>query len=71
MPSLAIPLWLVFAATAQPDPLSPPPHGREADVSVQPTNPTVLSTKVPPPLAKPTDAKSPKRSPQRLGPLAG
>jgi flagellar motility protein MotE (MotC chaperone) len=51
---------LVFAATAQPDPLSPPPHGREADVSVQPTNPTVLSTKVPPPLAKPTDAKSPK-----------
>jgi hypothetical protein len=51
---------LVFAAAAQPDPLSPPPHGREADVPAQPTNPTVPSTKVPPPLARPTDPKSPK-----------
>jgi flagellar motility protein MotE (MotC chaperone) len=51
---------LVFAAAAQPDPLSPPPHGREADVPAQPTNPAVPSTKVPPSVTKPTDPKSPK-----------
>jgi len=51
---------LVFAAAAQPDPLSPPPHGREADVPAQPTNPAVPSTKKPPSVAKPTDPKSPK-----------
>ena len=59
MPSLATSLWLLFAAATQPDPLSPPPHGREADVPAQPAKPTVASTKAPPSVAKPNDPTSP------------
>ena len=60
MPSLATLLSLIFAATAQPDPLSPPPHGRDADVPAQPAKPTVPSAKAPPSVTRPTDPKSPK-----------
>jgi hypothetical protein len=58
--SLAIPLWLLFIAAAQPDPWSPPPHGRDAGAPVQPINPAAPSAKAPPSVAKPTDPKSPK-----------
>jgi hypothetical protein len=60
VPSLAIPLWLIFIAAAQPDPLSPPPHGRDAGAPVQPIKPAAPSAKAPPSVAKPTDPKSPK-----------
>ncbi len=60
MPSLAIPLWLIFAAAAQPDPLSPPPHGRDADVPAQPNQPARPAVKAPPSVAKPIDPSSPK-----------
>jgi len=41
VPSLATTLWLIFAAATQADPLSPPAHGREADVPALPAKPTV------------------------------
>jgi hypothetical protein len=60
VPSLATSLWLLFAAATQPDPLSPPPHGRDAGVPALPSKPSVPSTKTPPSVAAPTDPKSPK-----------
>lgn len=64
VPSLATSLWLIFVAAAQPDPLSPPAHGRDAGVPVT-AKPAVASPKAPasPSVAKPMDpnaAKSPK-----------
>lgn len=59
MSSLATSLWLIFAAATQPDPLSPPPHGREAEAPALPAKPTVASTKVPPSVAKPNDPTLP------------
>lgn len=59
MPSLATSLWLIFAAATQPDPLSPPPHGRAAEVPAQPAKPAVASTKAPPSVAKPNDPTLP------------
>jgi flagellar motility protein MotE (MotC chaperone) len=59
VPSLATSLWLLFAAATQPDPLSPPPHGREADVPALPAKPAVASTKAPPSVAKPNDPTAP------------
>ncbi len=59
MPSLAIPLWLFFAAAAQPDPLSPPPHGRDAGVPAQPIKPAMPVIKAIPSVAKPIDPTSP------------
>jgi flagellar motility protein MotE (MotC chaperone) len=46
VPSFAIPLWLVIAAAAQPDPLSPPPPGSKPEVT-QPSTPAVKSTSTP------------------------
>lgn len=60
MPSLAVSLWLIFAASSQPDPLSPPPHGREPEKPAQPAKPTTPPVKVPPSVAKPAEPKSPK-----------
>ena len=59
MPSLAITLWLVLAAAAQADPLSPPPHGRDAGA---PVSPSVAAPKAPttPTVGKPSEPKSPK-----------
>lgn len=59
MPSLAITLWLVFAATAQDDSLSPPPHGRDTSAPVPPSVATPKSPTVPT-VAKPIDPKAPK-----------
>ncbi len=49
MPSLAIPLCLLLLAGAQPDPLSPPPQGRGAEVATPslPTAPSVRATPMP------------------------
>jgi flagellar motility protein MotE (MotC chaperone) len=58
VPSLATSLWLIFAAAAQPDPLAPPPHGREAEVPVA-AKPTVTTPKAPPSVAKPKIPSSP------------
>ena len=55
MPSYAFPLWLVLAA-AQPDPLSPPPVGKKANVA-EPTSPATPSVKAPPTAAKPAEPK--------------
>jgi cytoskeletal protein RodZ len=60
VPSLAIPLWLLFAATPQADPLSPPPHGREVSAPEEPAKPTVPSVKAASSVTKPIDPKSPK-----------
>ncbi|HEY5281802.1 MAG TPA: hypothetical protein VIM14_03335 [Polyangia bacterium] len=60
MPSLAVPLWLIFAATSQPDPLSPPPHGREPEKPAQPAKPTTPAAKAPPSVARPAEPKAPK-----------
>ncbi len=59
VPSLAITLWLVLAAATQTDPLSPPPHGRDADT---PASPIVAGPKAPtsPTVGKPSEPKSPK-----------
>ena len=74
MPSLAIPLWLLFAATPQADPLSPPPHGREVSAPEEPEKPIVPSVKATPPVTKPTDPKSPKSqstpNPTKTAPIA-
>ena len=74
MPSLAIPLWLLFVATPQADPLSPPPHGREVSAPEEPAKPTVPSVKATPPVTKPTDPKSPKSpstpNPTKTAPIA-
>jgi hypothetical protein len=62
VPSLATSLWLIFIAAAQPDPLSPPAHGRDAGVPVA-AKPSVTVPKAPPSVAKPMDpnaAKLPK-----------
>ena len=66
MPSLATTLWLLFAAATQPDPLSPPAHGREASVPALPAKPTVPSAKAVSSVAKPSDPTSPTspRSPK-------
>lgn len=53
MPSVAFALWLMVAAGGPTDPLSPPPHGREA---VAPTAPKAT----PPSVDKPADPKSPR-----------
>ena len=58
MPSLATSLWLIFTAAAQPDPLAPPPHGREAEVPVA-ARPAVTAPKAPPSVTKPTIPSSP------------
>jgi flagellar motility protein MotE (MotC chaperone) len=60
VPSLAITLWLVFAATAPGDALSPPPHGRDADT---PSSPSTATPKLPtlptaPTVGKPIDPKA-------------
>jgi len=57
--SLATTLWLIFAAATQPDVLSPPAHGREADVPALPAKPTVPSVKAAPSVAKPGAPTSP------------
>jgi flagellar motility protein MotE (MotC chaperone) len=49
VPSFAIPLWLVLAAAAQPDPLSPPPPGSKPDV----TQPSTPAAKAATPAVKP------------------
>lgn len=57
MPSLAITLWLVFIASAQADPLNPPPHGREA---ATPTSSNIApAAKSIPTVAKPSEPKAP------------
>lgn len=58
MPSLAIPLWLLLAAAAQPDPLAPPPHGRAVEAPPLPTKPEVPTAELPAPVAKPMDPKA-------------
>jgi flagellar motility protein MotE (MotC chaperone) len=60
VPSLASTLWLIFTAATQPDPLSPPPHGRDAGVPAQPAKPAVPSAKTPPSVAGPVEPKTPK-----------
>ena len=59
MPSLATSLWLIIVAAAQPDPLAPPPHGREADVPVA-AKPAATAPKTPPSVVKPVEPNSPK-----------
>jgi flagellar motility protein MotE (MotC chaperone) len=59
VPSLATSLWLIVVAAAQPDPLSPPAHGRDAGVPIA-AKPAVTAPKAPPSVAKPVDPKSPK-----------
>jgi flagellar motility protein MotE (MotC chaperone) len=59
VPSLATPLWLIFVAAAQPDPLAPPPHGRDAGAPTSPAKPTVAQTKAPASVAKPSGPTSP------------
>jgi hypothetical protein len=59
VPSLAAQLWLIFVVTAQPDPLAPPPHGRDAGVPTSPAKPAVAQTKAPASVAKPSVPTSP------------
>jgi flagellar motility protein MotE (MotC chaperone) len=74
VPSLAISIWLLFAATPQADPLSPPPHGREVSAPEEPAKPTVPAIKATPSVTKPTDPKSPKSpsppNPTKPAPIA-
>lgn len=55
MPSLAIPLWLIFAAAAGADPQSA--RGRDTN---PPSSPAVPVAKVPATPSKPVEAKAPK-----------
>jgi len=58
--NLATTIWLTLAATAQPESLSPPPHGRDASVPVRPTVQAPAPVKAPPSVAKPLDPAAPK-----------
>ena len=49
----------IVVAAAQPEPLSPPPHGRDAGVPVA-AKPAVTAPKAPSSVAKPTDPNAPK-----------
>jgi hypothetical protein len=59
LPSLATTLWLILAAATQPDPLSPPVHGRDATAAALPAKSTLPSAKPTPSVAKPSDPTLP------------
>jgi len=66
VPSYVIPIWLILAAGSQPDPLSPPPHGRPVEASPLPNRADVSAGK--PPAARADGAKPSAARPSAKGP---